>query len=292
MTAPGTRSGHPADTYGRMLAGAGGREIDRRDSLAQGAVAVALYESPHYDLVVPGLAMTRLSVNLLASPVSGALDGGRLRSFSGARHSVFLTPSQAEARWRKPRPSRHVNLYFSAPHFEDPMLPNRAWHTPLLDERLPRVGRLAEALARELSAPGPMSEMALDALARLLLVEVGRRHGAREPAGALSPRTLARIDEFVLAHLAERLLVRDLAAVAGLSPTHFAHAFTRITGRPPHRHVLALRVKRALQLLTTTQRPLADVAADCGFASQQHMTQVLRMHCGITPGRLRAGRSL
>jgi AraC family transcriptional regulator len=171
-------------------------------------------------------------------------------------------------------------------------LPPGAWSTPLLDERLPQVGRLAEALARELSAPGPMSEMALDATARLLLVEVARRRGARESAPALSPRTLARIDEFVMAHLAERLLVRDLATVAGLSPTHFAHAFTRVTGRPPHRHVLALRVQRALQMLTTTRRPLVDVAAECGFASQQHMTQVLRAHCGITPGRLRAERSL
>ncbi len=292
MTGRDDAAGNPADTYARMLAGAGGREVDRRDSLAQGAVAVALYESPHYDLAVPGLAMTRLSVNLIDSPVSGALDGARLRGFSGGRHTVYLTPSQAAARWRKPRPSRHVNLYFQAEQVDDPLLPAGTWASPLLDLRMPRVGHLAEALAAELARPGPLSEMALDAMARLLLVAVARHQGQREPAAALSPAMLARLDEFVLAHLSERLLVRDLAAVAGLSTTHFAHAYTRATGQSPHQRVLALRVQRALQLLTTTRRPLAEVAADCGFASQQHMTQVLRRHCGLTPGRLRHERSV
>ncbi len=279
--------GAPVDAYGHMLQTAGGREIDRRERLAQDALAVALYESPRYDLAVPGLAMTRLSVNLIASPLRGALDGARPRSYAGARHSVFITPAQAAAHWCKPQPSRHVNLYFRADRFDDPLLPPRSLDTPLLDCHLPRAGRLAEALAREFSRPGPLAELALDSLARLLLVEVARRPGAREPASALSPARLARLDEFVHAHLPERLLVRDLAAAVGLSPAHFAHAFTRATGRTPHRHVMALRVQRAIHLITTTRRPLAEVAADCGFATQQHMTQVLRAHAGRTPGQLR-----
>lgn len=282
----------PLDAYGHELRRAGGREVDRHDSLAQGAVAVALYESPHYDLAVPGLAMTRLSVNLVASPVSGGLDGAARRSYGGGRHTVFLTPSQATAHWCKPQPSRHVNLYFLADRFEDPLLPPRTWEAPLLDRHLPRVGRLADALARELAQPGPMTGLALDSLARLLLVEVARRDGARPAARALSAAMLARIDEFVRAHLAEPLRVRDLAAVAGLSPTHFAHAFTRATGGPPHRRVMALRLQHAVQLITTTACPLAEVAAACGFATQQHMTRVLRAQRGVTPARLRALGSL
>lgn len=288
--APPTHS--PLDAYGHELRRAGGREIDRRDGLAQGAVAVALYESPRYDLAVPGLAMTRLSVNLVASPVTGALDGACLRAFSGARHTVFLTPSQATARWCKPQPSRHVNLYFLADRFEDPLLPPRAWEAPLLDRHLPRVGRLADALARELARPGPMTELACDSLARLLLVEVARRDGVRAPARALGPAMLARLDEFVRAHLAEPLRVRDLAAVAGLPATHFAHAFTQATGGPPHRHAMALRLQEAVQLITATACPLAEVAAACGFATQQHMTRVLRAQLDITPARLRAQRRL
>lgn len=292
MTRPDVAAGSPADTYARELSSAGGRELDRFDSLSLGDVAAALYESPCYDLQVPGLEMTRLSINLLSSPVQGALDGARPRSFSGARHTVFVTPSQAEARWRKPHPSRHVNLFFRADRFDDPLLPRRTWDRPLLDQRLPQVGCLADALARELTNPGPLAELALDSLARLLLVQVARRGLAREPAPALPPHVLARIDEFVLAHLAERLLVRDLAAVAGLSPTHFAHAYARATGQSPHRRVMALRVQRAALLLTSTTLALAEVAVDCGFASQQHMTRLLRLQCGITPGRLRAERSL
>ena len=40
-----------------------------------------------------------------------------------------------------------------------------------------------------------------------------------------------------------------MAAVAHLSPYHFARQFKAATGLPPHQYVIARRVERAKQLL-------------------------------------------
>ena len=92
----------------------------------------------------------------------------------------------------------------------------------------------------------------------------------------------------VEARLAEPLPVDELAALAGLPRRPFAAEFKRAVGMPVHQYVLRRRVDRAVALLTGTDRPIADVAAEAGFAHQAHLTRVLRRMTGSTPGRYRA----
>jgi AraC family transcriptional regulator len=60
-------------------------------------------------------------------------------------------------------------------------------------------------------------------------------------------------------------------------------------GLPPHRYVLMLRLQHAQELLLHSSASLADVAAACGFSSQQHLTHTMRQRLGTTPGRCRTG---
>lgn len=284
MSIEPTLADRSARVYAGALAGSGGREIEalqRGDD--PGALAVGLYASPPYDVNVPALPVSRLSINLTAAGVSGALDGERRRLCVAARHSLFVTPAGAAAVWQKTAPSRHLNIYFHARVFGGAV-------APLLAGTLPGGGALFDALAAEMSDGDAFAAEAVDSLARLILVRLLRRHRAAG-ANPLSDALLQRLREFVEAHLADRLLVADLAAVAGLAPNRFASAFVARTGRSPHQYLLALRLERASRLLQQTVRPLADIAADCGFASQQHMTQLMSRRLGITPARLRGGRA-
>jgi AraC-like DNA-binding protein len=65
----------------------------------------------------------------------------------------------------------------------------------------------------------------------------------------LSPRRLKAILESIREHLDTALTLRDLAAVAHLSPYHFARRFKDSTGLPPHRYLIGRRIERAKQLL-------------------------------------------
>jgi AraC family transcriptional regulator len=280
------------NAYGRLLAAAGGKELEalmRHED--RSAVCAALYMSPPYDLLVPPLTVPRLSINLTRSRVSGGIDGERHQCFEARRHSVFLTPAGAAVRWRKDLPSRHLNIYFHADAFNgnDDEAPQMHKEEPLFNGTIPGIQLLAEQLVAELCSPGPLNTEAADSLARLLLVRLARhqRHSAntRNP---LTPALLARLRDYVAEHLGERILVTDLAAQAGLSPSRFTHAFSERVHQTPHQFVLAMRLERATQLLRHSSLRPADVALACGFASQQHLTNAMRCALGITPARYRA----
>jgi len=107
------------------------------------------------------------------------------------------------------------------------------------------------------------------------------------PRGGLAPGALRRVREHVEKNLTEKLRTEDLATVAGLSPGHFNRAFKQSTGQPPHQYVLQRRVSVASELLEKTDRALADIALDVGFADQSHFSRTYASVTGETPSACR-----
>jgi len=93
--------------------------------------------------------------------------------------------------------------------------------------------------------------------------------------------------------LDERHYGAALAAILKLdsAPTFVARpalrAFRRTTGLPPHRWLLRHRVEKAKALLRESALPLHDVALECGFADQSHLTRVFTRWAGQAPGTWR-----
>jgi AraC-like DNA-binding protein len=287
---------HGVDTYARALRSAGGDQIEAfvRGSEGQG-VGAALYRAPPFQVSVPALLVSRLSMNLTHTRVGGGIAGERMRNFDACRYALFLTPVGAPMVFRKDVPSRHINIYFHADRFDDDTDTGAsplAVSQPLFNVAVPGIRGLADQLVEEMQSPIMLNADAADSLARLLLVHVAR-HLRRVPATsqALSPALLARLRDYVMAHLGERILVADLAQQAGLSLDRFAVVYKEQTGQSPHQFVLALRLEHATDLLRQSTLSVADIAHTCGFASQQHLTNVMHSHLGVTPRRYRESKS-
>jgi transcriptional regulator GlxA family with amidase domain len=105
--------------------------------------------------------------------------------------------------------------------------------------------------------------------------------------GGLPAGTVRRISEYIESELSNPISLHDLAAVAGLSACHFARAFKRSTGVPPHRYLMDLRVDKAVGLIQATDRPLADIALEVGFCDQSHFSRLIVRAKGLTPRELR-----
>ncbi len=103
----------------------------------------------------------------------------------------------------------------------------------------------------------------------------------------LNKSTLAQLIEFVEANLCEDLSLNALAEVAQMSPSQFMRAFKATVGQSPHSWLLKRRLDRAKILLARTKQSIAQVAFDCGFSSQSHMTTVFSKHLGTTPKKYR-----
>jgi AraC family transcriptional regulator len=104
----------------------------------------------------------------------------------------------------------------------------------------------------------------------------------------LSKHKLRAVIEYIHEHLDADLSLDHLAAVAHVSPYHFARLFKNSTGLPPHQYVIACRIERAKELLRQRDRlPIAEVATEVGFAHQSHFTRHFKRLVGVTPRRFR-----
>jgi AraC-like DNA-binding protein len=107
--------------------------------------------------------------------------------------------------------------------------------------------------------------------------------------GGLSARCVRNLRSFLTENFSRKLSVAEMAAVCGLSTSHFARAFSRTFGKSPHQYVLDLRLDHAERLLSDGRMSIADVAHQCGFASQSHLTTMMKKHRDMTPMQAQAG---
>jgi AraC-like DNA-binding protein len=111
-----------------------------------------------------------------------------------------------------------------------------------------------------------------------LLVEDGAVHTdlVRHPAVARARRML---DE----DPTHPWTLHELAAACRLSRTRLSELFRAEVGQPPYDYVLARRVERAAELLTTTPYSVSEVASLVGFATRTQLTRHFRRLRGTTP---------
>ncbi len=165
--------------------------------------------------------------------------------------------------------------------------------TDVLNVEDPVLTAGVDAIQREAQAQAFGGSLYVDALAAQLSLHLLRHYAelnlcARPDASRLAAAVRARVEEYIDTHLAETLELQTLAALAGLGVCSFSRRFRATFGCPPYAYVSECRVTRAKRLLADPRRPLKQIAIDCGFADQAHLTRVFKSRLGITPGALRA----
>lgn len=83
-------------------------------------------------------------------------------------------------------------------------------------------------------------------------------------------------------HFAETVTVDDLCELMATSPSTLFRSFAHVLGITPYRYLESVRIEHARALLLQGV-PIADVAAQTGFAHQSHLTRVFSAYIGLTP---------
>lgn len=105
--------------------------------------------------------------------------------------------------------------------------------------------------------------------------------------GGLPAAAVKRVRAYIEGHLAERVSIEQLAAVAGFSVFHFARAFKQSQGKTPHEYLVDRRIAHAHTLLKETTRPLSEIALVSGFADQSHLARRFKKRVGVSPRAFR-----
>ena len=156
----------------------------------------------------------------------------------------------------------------------------------------PLVSQIALTIANQIE-DGVLDNILADALSTALAVQILRYYVdpsamVLSPSSGLSRERLQRVRDYIEAHLDDPLTLTDLSGVACLSAYHFSRSFKLALGIGPQRYVTRRRLERAKTLMRRTNRSLAWIAQEAGFADQSHLTSVFRRETGMTPGRFRA----
>ena len=120
------------------------------------------------------------------------------------------------------------------------------------------------------------------------LVETNERRMYR---GGLAPWQARSVTTYIDANLSASLSCEELARLARLSVSYFARAFKCTFGYSPHVFLMRRRMERAQGLMLETNAPLAQIALDCGFADQAHLSRSFLRFTGERPASWRRARA-
>ena len=100
-------------------------------------------------------------------------------------------------------------------------------------------------------------------------------------------RRIDRVVRWVQENLSQTLSMEEAAAQVHVSPAAFSRFFRRSLGKTFTEYVNDLRCTEAAIQLRKTDKPVAAVAQDCGFATLSHFNRQFLLRHGQTPRNYR-----
>lgn len=104
---------------------------------------------------------------------------------------------------------------------------------------------------------------------------------------ALTDNKVAAAVLFMRRQAAAGANVGDVLRAVPMARTALERRFKAVVGTTPHAHLRKLRIERVQQLLTTTNTPIGEIAAQTGFEHTEYLSVMFRRECGISPRQYR-----
>lgn len=162
----------------------------------------------------------------------------------------------------------------------------------VMQRKDPVLGGLLNALFCSMEGDGERSALFVDQISVAIGIHLVQSYGTavEKPSSlrrTLSARAQAELKAQIECRLDGQLSINDLARTCNLSTSMFLQAFRETMGKTPQQWLTHQRIEKAMHLMLTSDLPLKDVAARCGFADQSHFTRVFSRSIGATPASWR-----
>jgi AraC family transcriptional regulator len=272
-------------------------------SLSESALATrsglrvrVLTDSPGL-IEVPGQKDTRISIHAGPPVDVTCRRAGQLHRGTASRGDIHIIPAETPSVWEVRGADTFLTLSVS-----DALLGRVAAELGLdpaaveirnrFQTRDTQLENIAWALKDEMECGYPCGQLYLDSLAvavatRLICSHSSKTADERRRTKRLSDRRLRRVLDYIEDNLAENVSLSDLAAVVGLSVSHFKVLFREAVGVPPHQYLIQRRVERARNLLGESALSISQIATRTGFAHQSHLARHMSRVLGVSPKSLR-----
>ena len=136
--------------------------------------------------------------------------------------------------------------------------------------------------------PGPAVPSQLhDAIATLISLLYANRFQDGSQDTDPIPQSLERPLIHMRQHYSDTLRLHDLAALAGMSVSHFIRTFKRAMGTSPIDWLRRERITQAKRRLIDSEEPVKEIARQCGYRDPYFFSKDFKKFAGVPPSDYR-----
>jgi AraC family transcriptional regulator len=268
-------------------------------SSAEG-VGMQLRSDPSGVLHVPELNSVLIAVHIGPAARISCRRAGASHTGSAVHGDIDIVPAGTPARWEM-HDNNDTSLLMSLPL---PMMdaiaeecgfnPQRVEIKNRFQIRDTQLENIGWAIKSEMELGSPSGRLYMDSLAVSAASRLVSAHSSVAPRterrGGLDGRRLKQTLEYIEEHLASDtndLSLAQIAAITGLSASHFRTLFRDSVGMAVHQYVIQRRIERAKSLLMQRRHTIAEIALATGFTHQSHLSRHLQRASGLSPAQMR-----
>jgi AraC-like DNA-binding protein len=89
--------------------------------------------------------------------------------------------------------------------------------------------------------------------------------------------------DYIELYYSEGITVADVAEYVGINRTHFSNVFTKKVGRSPNSYLQRKIMKRAAELLSTTQNSITEIALSLCYSDVYSFSRSFKNYYGMSP---------
>jgi AraC-like DNA-binding protein len=208
------------------------------------------------------------------------------KRFSLPGNCIILHPDELHDGAAGDEAGLKYRMLYLEPALLAPALVSAGRSLPFIADPVVNHPGLARLLASVLSTMGDrLEDLEADGFLALLAPMLAELSSEPAKNASLLPvRELNQVRDFLTEHANENIASSRLEDISGLDRFTLARHFRALYGTTPHRFMIMRRLAAAREKIGRGM-PLADIAAESGFADQAHLTRHFKKTYGITPGR-------
>ena len=103
----------------------------------------------------------------------------------------------------------------------------------------------------------------------------------------ITNKTVDKITAFISENYREQLSLKEIAARFYISPSYLSHLFKRSTSLSVVEYLNSVRIRKAKQLLETTNLKVSEISDRTGFATSAHFSRMFKLGTGLAPKQYR-----
>ena len=115
------------------------------------------------------------------------------------------------------------------------------------------------------------------------IVQINKKSSVNDRAKSNNDIMIEKALDYIENNLTGDLSLEAVAAYTSFSPIYFHNSFKHAVGKTLREYVEEQRIRRAVDLLISTEMTLAQIAYECGFSSQSYFSYAFKNKMKMTP---------